>query len=204
MRPQAACARAHHRPACLGAGKMPPALVHTMASGEAIGKLPQRLEYASERLSQAAERKTLTMTTAVGHSGLDYRRYCPHDRIGRAASDHRDQSAGQVSWRAASASGGLASASAGADAPGVPAPRSQVAMVPQEAGLAKVGHGYRASCTSCAATSRLKRLVRPLLMKEAPNAAIFSGEVPGMRKLRRPEKTQSCCRTGTQPLWQQR
>ena len=42
-----------------------PALVHTMASGEAIGKLPQRLRYASERLSQAAERKTLTMTTLL-------------------------------------------------------------------------------------------------------------------------------------------
>ncbi|RKW38407.1 MAG: general secretion pathway protein F [Lautropia sp.] len=44
---------------------MPPALVHTMASGEAIGKLPQRLEYASERLSQEVERKTLTMTTLL-------------------------------------------------------------------------------------------------------------------------------------------
>ena len=65
MRPRVACARAHRRPACLGASKMPRALVHTMASGEAIGKLPQRLEYASERLSQAAERKTLTMTTLL-------------------------------------------------------------------------------------------------------------------------------------------
>lgn len=44
---------------------MSPALVHTMASGEAIGKLPQRLEYASERLSQEVERKTLTMTTLL-------------------------------------------------------------------------------------------------------------------------------------------
>ena len=44
---------------------MSPALVHTMASGEAIGKLPQRLEYASERLLQEVERKTLTMTTLL-------------------------------------------------------------------------------------------------------------------------------------------
>ena len=44
---------------------MSPALVHTMASGEAIGKLPQRLEYASETLSQEVERKTLTMTTLL-------------------------------------------------------------------------------------------------------------------------------------------
>ena len=44
---------------------MSPALVHTMASGEAIGKLPQRLEYVSERLLQEVERKTLTMTTLL-------------------------------------------------------------------------------------------------------------------------------------------
>ena len=36
-----------------------------MASCEAIGKLPHRLEYASERLSQEVERKTLTMTTLL-------------------------------------------------------------------------------------------------------------------------------------------
>ena len=44
---------------------MPPTLIHTMASSEATGKLPQRLEYATETLSQEVERKTLTMTTLL-------------------------------------------------------------------------------------------------------------------------------------------
>ena len=44
---------------------MSPALVHTMASGEATGELPQMLERAAETLSQEVERKTLTMTTLL-------------------------------------------------------------------------------------------------------------------------------------------